>query len=62
MPRGSVVGVDESQVSTEIFQKQRILLEKAGIALVPIGVNLVDLIWGAEKPSMPVEKLWRLEE
>ena len=35
---------------------------KAGIKLVPTTTNLVDEVWAAEKPSLPKEKVWILDD
>lgn len=36
--------------------------EKAGIKLVPTSTNLIDDVWAAEKPSLPKEKVWILDD
>jgi Xaa-Pro aminopeptidase len=61
MPKGSRVGVDESQMPAGSFKLRSEYLEKEGITLVP-GKNLVDQVWGEDKPPMPTEKVWILEE
>jgi hypothetical protein len=43
------------------FNQRKELFEKSGIKLVSAGSNLVDELW-EEKPAMPQEKVWILEE
>ena len=62
LPKGSVIGVDENQIPAEVFENRQKDFEKEGIKLVPAGQNLVDLVWDNERPSMPCEKVWFLEE
>lgn len=62
MPEGSVIGVDENQIPASAFENRRNYLEKAGIKLVPAGSNLVDEVWGADKPPMSNEKVWHLAD
>ena len=38
------------------------MFEKSGIKLVSAGSNLVDELWDAEKPPIPTDKVWMVEE
>ena len=61
IPSGTVIGVDDTQMPAQSFNQIKELFEKSGIKLVSAGSNLVDELW-EEKPAMPQEKVWILEE
>lgn len=62
IPKGTVIGVDDTQIPAQTFNQRRDLFEKSGIKLVGAGSNLVDELWDSEKPAMPNEKVWILAE
>ncbi len=43
------------------FKRRKEYFEKAGIKMVPAG-SLVDEVWGTERPPMPQEKVWVLDD
>ena len=61
MKSGQVIGVDEDQIPAAAFKARKEYFEKAGITMVPAGA-LVDEVWGADKPPMPQEKVWVLDD
>ena len=61
MAKGNKVGVDEAQFELNRFNKTKDLLSEVEVELVA-GDNLVDLVWSAERPSIPAEKVWHLED
>ena len=61
LPEGAVIGVDEDQMPAESYKVRKEYFEKAGMQLVAAG-SLVDEVWGDERPPMPQEKVWRLDE
>ena len=62
IPHGTIIGVDDTQIPAQTFTQRRDLFEKSGIKLVGAGCNLVDELWDSEKPKMPNEKVWILNE
>jgi len=62
MTSGQRLGVDENQIPASSFKMRSEMFEKSGITLVPVAGNLVDKVWADEKPPMPEEKVWILDE
>ncbi|KAJ6107660.1 Xaa-Pro aminopeptidase P [Penicillium sp. IBT 18751x] len=54
---GKAVGVDPSLITAAGARKLAETLEKNGSSLVGIQQNLVDLVWGKDRPARPVEKV-----
>ncbi|OOQ85766.1 putative Xaa-Pro aminopeptidase P [Penicillium brasilianum] len=54
---GKTVGVDPSLITASGARKLAETLEKNGSSLVGIQQNLVDLVWGKDRPSRPREKV-----
>ncbi|KAJ5176737.1 Xaa-Pro aminopeptidase P [Penicillium canariense] len=54
---GKAVGVDPSLITASGARKLAETLEKNGSSLVGIQQNLVDLVWGKDRPSRPSEKV-----
>ncbi|KAJ5381572.1 Xaa-Pro aminopeptidase P [Penicillium cataractarum] len=54
---GKAVGVDPSLITASGARKLAETLEKNGSSLVGIQQNLVDLVWGKDRPSRPREKV-----
>jgi Xaa-Pro aminopeptidase len=61
MPKGSKVGVDEAQLPFGQFEKVGKMLADVEVELLA-GSNLVDEVWGADRPGIPSEKVWHLED
>ncbi|KAL1981418.1 hypothetical protein VTN96DRAFT_2678 [Rasamsonia emersonii] len=54
---GKVVGVDPTVITAASAKKLSETLAKSGAKLVSIEQNLVDLVWGQERPPRPNEKV-----
>ncbi|KAJ9244596.1 hypothetical protein DTO207G8_2339 [Paecilomyces variotii] len=54
---GKVVGVDPSLITASSARKLSETLNKNGSSLVGIQQNLVDLVWGKDRPARPNEKV-----
>ena len=52
MPTGSRIGVDKSQIPAFIYKDRKKFFESNGM-VIEAGENLVDQIWGSERPAMP---------
>ena len=60
--KGSRIGCDENQFPAESFKMRSEFFEKEGIILIPVSGNFVDKVWADEKPCMPSEKVWFLDD
>ncbi|CAG8931799.1 unnamed protein product [Penicillium salamii] len=54
---GKAVGVDPSLITASGARKLAETLEKNGSTLVGVQENLVDLVWGKDRPARPSEKV-----
>ena len=54
---GKVVGVDPSVVTAADARKLAEKIKKKGGEYKAVDENLVDLVWGAERPARPSEKV-----
>ncbi|KAJ6110299.1 hypothetical protein N7486_002534 [Penicillium sp. IBT 16267x] len=54
---GKAVGVDPSVITASAARKLAETLEKNGSTLVGIQQNLIDLVWGKDRPARPSEKV-----
>ncbi|KAJ5573884.1 uncharacterized protein N7459_008311 [Penicillium hispanicum] len=54
---GKAVGVDPSLITASGARKLAETLDKNGSSLVGIQQNLVDLVWGKDRPARPSEKV-----
>jgi Xaa-Pro aminopeptidase len=54
---GKVVGVDPSVVTAADARKLAEKIKKKGGEYKAVDDNLVDLVWGAERPARPSEKV-----
>lgn len=54
---GARVGFDPQLMSEELFKKYFETLECCGQILVAVTHNLVDIVWGSERPSRPTNPL-----
>ncbi|KAI0022087.1 aminopeptidase-like protein [Xylariomycetidae sp. FL0641] len=60
---GKVVGVDPTLLTSGIAKKLSEKIQKSGgKELVPVSENLVDGVWGSEKPARPAEPVIVLDE
>lgn len=58
LPAGGRVGIDPLCHTLDAARKLSVRLEEAGHTLVPVhGANLVDTVWGDDRPSEPKEPL-----
>lgn len=49
-------------VSTGSWESYDVALQGSGIELVSITANLVDLVWGSERPPVPNQPIYALQE
>jgi len=54
---GKVVGVDPAVITAASAKKLTETLNKSGATLVSVEQNLVDLVWGKDRPARPNEKV-----
>ncbi|KAJ6002057.1 hypothetical protein N7499_002078 [Penicillium canescens] len=54
---GKAVGVDPSLITAAGARKLAETLEKSGSSLVGVSENLIDLVWGKDRPARPSEKV-----
>lgn len=50
---GDKIGVDPSQLGVAPFKNRSKYFSEKGIEMVTIFKNLVDAVWGSEKPAIP---------
>uniref|UniRef100_A0A8C3VTN3 Xaa-Pro aminopeptidase 2 n=1 Tax=Catagonus wagneri TaxID=51154 RepID=A0A8C3VTN3_9CETA len=62
IPVGGLVGFDPFLFSIDSWESYDVALQDAGRELVSITVNLVDLAWGSERPPLPSEPIYALQE
>ncbi|BGP42998.1 hypothetical protein JCM10449v2_007013 [Rhodotorula kratochvilovae] len=72
LPRGARIGLDPALVTIADYSALAPALQSAGVELVPVRENLVDVVWEAEeraasagergKPARPCEEVFVLEE
>ena len=60
LPVGARIGFDPQLMSEDLFKKFFEALECSGQILVPVTHNLVDIVWGSERPSRPTNPLFVL--
>lgn len=54
---GKVVGVDPALITASAARSLSEALQKSGASLVGVSLNLVDLVWGSDRPAPPREKV-----
>ncbi|KAL4806136.1 hypothetical protein BDV18DRAFT_152249 [Aspergillus unguis] len=54
---GKVVGVDPALITAAAARSLTEALEKSGASLVGVSQNLVDKVWGSDRPAPPQEKV-----
>lgn len=57
LPSGARIGFDPQLMSEHVFKKYSDALETSGQMLVPVTHNLVDAVWGSERPPRPLNPL-----
>jgi len=53
LPKGGLVGVDPFLITSDSYSNLEKSLKKTGHTVVTPTENLVDIVWGAEKPKQP---------
>lgn len=61
LEKGARVGFDPLTLSYAVAELYIQKLESHGISFVPIETNLVDIVWGDQKPADKEAKVWPLE-
>ncbi|XP_057574285.1 xaa-Pro aminopeptidase 2 [Hippopotamus amphibius kiboko] len=62
IPVGGRVGFDPFLFSINSWESYSVALQDSDRELVSITVNLVDLVWGSERPPVPSEPIYALQE
>ncbi|KAM6151591.1 xaa-Pro aminopeptidase 2 [Rhynchocyon petersi] len=62
IPAGGQVGLDPFLFSIDSWKSYDMALQEANRYLVSLTDNLVDLVWGAERPPVPNEPIYALQE
>lgn len=57
LPAGAKVGVDPQLMSEHVFKKFSDALECSGQIMVSVSHNLIDVVWGRERPPRPSNPL-----
>eukprot|EP00347_Sterkiella_histriomuscorum_P001334 403372432 len=58
LPKGIRIGADPTQVSVSAFKNRSKYFKEKEIDMVTIPQNLVDEVWGTEKPDMPLAPVY----
>ncbi len=61
LEKQSVVGCDPQLISINEWKEWKETLEQADKQLVPIEINLIDILWGDKRPNLPNEQIWKHE-
>ncbi|XP_045393952.1 xaa-Pro aminopeptidase 2 isoform X3 [Lemur catta] len=62
IPAGGRVGFDPFLLSIDSWNSYDLALQGSDRQLVSITVNLVDLVWGSERPVLPSQPIYALQE
>lgn len=62
LPPKSKVGMDSTLITAEDSLTISLDLSKVGSSLVPLTENLIDSVWGSDRPSMPINPIFIQEE
>ncbi|XP_006204058.1 xaa-Pro aminopeptidase 2 [Vicugna pacos] len=62
IPVGGHVGFDPFLFSIDSWESYDAALRESDRELVSITINLVDLVWGSERPAVPSEPVYALQE
>lgn len=57
LPSGARVGFDPQLMSEHVFKKYSDALECSGQMLIALTFNLIDIVWGSERPPRPTNSL-----
>ena len=60
LPKGSTIGIDPSLITAAAFATQSGTYAAAGLTLVAVQQNLVDLVWGAARPAASMAPMFVL--
>ena len=60
--KGAKVGVDEIQVTAQGFTKKKEFFEKNNQTYAPQAKSILDEVWGKNRPKMPTEKVFVLDQ
>ena len=55
------VGCDPQLISINEWKEWKETLEQANKQLIPIHVNLIDILWDQQRPQLPNEPIWKHE-
>uniref|UniRef100_A0A8C8RKF1 Xaa-Pro aminopeptidase 2 n=1 Tax=Pelusios castaneus TaxID=367368 RepID=A0A8C8RKF1_9SAUR len=62
IPVGENIGLDPFLFSIALWQDYGLILQNSNRTLVPIEDNLVDLVWGTQRPPAPTGKIYLLPD
>ena len=57
LPAGARIGFDPQLMSEHVYKKYYDALDTSGQVLVGVAHNLVDVVWGSERPARPLNPL-----
>ncbi|CAF3418743.1 unnamed protein product [Rotaria socialis] len=59
LEKNSFVGCDPQLLSINEWKEWKDTLEQADKQLVPIEINLIDILWNKQRPELPQESIWK---
>ncbi|CAF1015443.1 unnamed protein product [Rotaria sordida] len=59
LEKNSFVGCDPQLVSINEWKEWKETLEQSDKQLVPIDINLIDILWDKQRPELPDEPIWK---
>ncbi|XP_063169576.1 xaa-Pro aminopeptidase 2 isoform X2 [Candoia aspera] len=62
VPEGEIIGLDPFLFSIDVWDNYQHIVEGANRTLVPLEENLVDLVWGTQRPSPPTNTIYHLSD
>ncbi|XP_074863802.1 xaa-Pro aminopeptidase 2 [Carettochelys insculpta] len=62
VPAGESIGLDPFLFSIDLWKSYAHVLQDTGRTLLPTGDNLVDLVWGQQRPPPPTSQIYLLPE
>uniref|UniRef100_A0A452HBZ0 Xaa-Pro aminopeptidase 2 n=1 Tax=Gopherus agassizii TaxID=38772 RepID=A0A452HBZ0_9SAUR len=62
IPAGENIGLDPFLFSIDLWNSYAHVLQGSSRTLVPIEDNLVDLVWGSQRPPLPTSEIYLLPE
>jgi Xaa-Pro aminopeptidase 2 len=57
----SFIGCDPQLISINEWQEWNKTLKQTDKQLVPIHMNLIDILWGQQRPPLPNNPIWKYE-